>query len=325
MNALLIAARAVHYAAAIVLFGELVFYLVVAEPARREAGHPADADGCDSDVLLRLRRVALWGIVASLVSGAAWLAAEAALMSGRPLAQALTPDTLGLVLGKTTFGRVWLLRLGIAIGLGMLMAAMGRADNRQGSSRLAAAALALAATYLAALAWVGHASGGQGLQHAVQIASDAFHLLAAGAWLGALPGLVYVLRRAPSPELAARATQRFSTLGLVSVSVLVATGLIIAWYLVGTLPALFGTEYGRLLLGKLTLFALMVSLAAVNRTYLMPRMIARNRIAPDQLRRNALWETMLGIGVVLIVAVLGVTSPERHHRAGEPMAHVHSP
>lgn len=323
MNALLIAARAVHYATALLLFGEFMFFLVVARPAWRDAGYsPCERD---SGVQRRLHRVASWAIVASVASGAAWLAAEAANMSGMPLAQAMHPDMLSLVLGKTAFGRVWVLRLGITVALCVLLLAMRRITDQKGSLRLAAGALIAAAAYLGTLAWAGHASAGQGLDRSVRIVSDAVHVLAAGAWLGGLPALAYVLRSAPSHDVAARATRRFSTLGVMSVGALVVTGLIIAWHLVGTLPALIGTEYGRLLLAKLALFAPMVSLAAVNRCYLTPRVIAYDRIALGRLRSNALWEATIGIVVVSIVAVLGVTSPEAPHGATRAMAHAHGP
>lgn len=322
MNTLLIAARAVHYATALMLFGEFVFFLVVANPVWRDAGYaPCERD---SGVRRRLHRVALWAIVASVASGAAWLAAEAAIMSGMPLAQAMHPDTLSQVLGETVFGRVWVLRLGITVALCVLLRAMRQVADRKGSVRMAVGALVAAAAYLATLAWVGHASAGRGLDRSTQIASDAMHLLAAGAWLGGLPGLAYLLWSAPSHDLAARATARFSAMGMMCVSALVVTGLIMAWYLVGTLPALPGTEYGWLLLAKLALFALMVSLAAVNRYYLTPRIIAHDLIALGRLRRNALWEMTIGIVLVSIVAVLGVTNPETRHHSTLSIVHAHS-
>src|SRR5438045_2510915 len=82
-------------------------------------------------------------------------------------------------------------------------------------------------------AWAGHAAAGEGSDLVIQLVSDIVHLLAAGAWLGALPALVYFLRRAPSHAAAAHATRRFSILGVASVSALVVTGLANTWYLVG--------------------------------------------------------------------------------------------
>ena len=47
-------------------------------------------------------------------------------------------------------------------------------------------------------------------------------------------------------------------------------GLVNTWFLAGTVPALIGTEYGRLLLAKIALFATMVTFAAVNLLRMTP-------------------------------------------------------
>jgi putative copper resistance protein D len=181
----------------------------------------------------------------------------------------------------------------------------------------------LAGAYAATLAWTGHALSDAGADRYVHLASDAVHLLAAGAWVGALPGLASLLERAGDvarPErfaLAVSATRRFSTLGMVSVSALM-TGLINAWYLIGNVAALLGTEYGRLLLWKLLIFAMMVALAAINRLRLTPRLatattiVTPSRSALAGLRRNTLLELTGGVAVVGIVAALGVATPAMH-------------
>ncbi len=77
----------------------------------------------------------------------------------------------------------------------------------------------------------------------------------------------------PTPAwsaLAAIATQRFSSLGLIAVTTLLVTGLINAWFLVGSVPALIETPYGQLLSTKVALLAAIVSIAAVNRLKLRP-------------------------------------------------------
>jgi hypothetical protein len=93
--------------------------------------------------------------------------------------------------------------------------------------------------------------------------------------------------------------------------------------LAGSIPALLGTDYGRLVVLKIALFLLMVGLAAVNRLRLTPRLggdpgaagVAR---AARQLRRNAAIEASLGAIVIAVVAVLGVLPPasHAHHESG---------
>ena len=93
-----------------------------------------------------------------------------------------------------------------------------------------------------------------------------------------------------------------------------------AWFLVGSIRALVGTGYGRLLLAKLALFAVMVSLAAVNRWGLTPRLARHDGGAMRRIRRNAMAETAVGLAVVSIVAVLGVTIPAAHRVEASPAA-----
>ena len=316
---MLAAARAVHFASIMLLFGGFVFVLAVARPARRGAGR---ASFWNTDALYRkLFLIAICSLAASIVSGAAWLGAEAASMSGVPFAQAIDQKTLGIVLGETAFGGLWLVRLALALALGALLLAIGRSTDDTRSSRLAMCALLLAAAYLATLAWAGHAGAGQGRDRFIQLTSDVVHLLAAGAWLGALPGLAMLLGDARPREVAIRATRRFSILGLASVGALALTGFANAWYLVGTVPALLGTDYGRLLLAKLALFAAMVVLATVNRFELTPRLAAEDDRALRSLRRNAVLEIAAGIAVVTIVGALGITIPAAHVTPTWPFDH----
>jgi putative copper resistance protein D len=310
MNAVLAVVRGVHFASTLLLFGELVFGLVVAVPAARTDGNGrARAD----HLWRRGRTVSSWALGVSIASWLAWLVCAAAEMSGTPVAEATTPATLGLVLGRTGFGHVWLLRVGLAAIVALPLA-------RAGSTVARYLALAAAAAYLASLAWAGHAVAGEGAERDIQLAADAVHLLAAGAWLGALPGLVAALGRGQSLATAAQMARRFSALGLASVCALLFTGFVNGWHLVGDVPALLGTNYGRLLLGKVALFAGMLALAAVNRTVLTPRLAREDGAARLRLRRNALLETAAGLGVIAIVGVLGITVPAAHQRPVWPFS-----
>ena len=315
---MLAAARALHFASAMLLFGGLVFVLVVARPAWRVAGGASSAN--PYTLYRRLLLIAIWSLAVSIVSGAIWLGTEAASMSGLPFAQAIGRETLGVVLRETAFGGLWLLRLVLAVTLGALLA-ICRSAGDVPSSRLGMSALLFAAAYLATLAWAGHAAAGQGRDRFIQLASDAVHLLAAGAWLGALPGLAMLLGDARPREVAVGATRRFSMLGLASVGALALTGFVNTWYLVGTVPALLGTDYGRLLLAKIALFAVMVVLAAVNRFDLTPRLAAEDDRALRSLRRNAVLEIAAGIAVVTIVGALGIAVPGAHGTPAWPFDH----
>jgi len=238
-------------------------------------------------------------------------------MSGLPAWEALRGGTLAVVLTQTSFGRTWMLRGGLALALAVTLAADARsADGKRG--RTLGAAVLLAAGYLAALAFAGHAAGGQGQERYPRIGVDMVHLLAAGAWLGALPGLALLLSRArrgadaASFGVAGRATRAFSTLGTVAVAALLLSGIANTWYQVRGVDALVATEYGWLVLAKVALFAVMLALAAVNRWKLSPRVVAADEAALRLLSRNAMLELALGAAVLAIVGVLGITVPAMH-------------
>ncbi len=304
---MIVAARTVHFASVVLLFGELLFALAIATPIWRDASRTV---GPGPRLLPLALRFGAWALAASVISAVIWLVGEASVMSGKPIAQ-IGGDTVGLVLSSTVFGRLWVWRLGLAIALAALLLAIGRSTSGRRTLRLAVGALLVAAAYLAALAWTGHAAAGP----PAQFVSDVAHLIAAGAWLGALPGLAVLLGSALPPEVTAQVTRRFSTLGVLSVGTLVVSGVGNAWYLVGDLPALIGTTYGRLLLAKLALFAAMVALAAVNRFSLTVRLQTQHTSdlsASRSLRRNATLEIAAGMMVLAIVGLLGITVPAAH-------------
>ncbi|HKW80393.1 MAG TPA: copper homeostasis membrane protein CopD, partial [Casimicrobiaceae bacterium] len=309
MNTLLIAARAVHFGTALWLFGEIA--LACALGVGRISG--TSVSGL---LVRRLTTIARLSIGVGIASAVAWLIAVAALMSGTSPLRAIAPATLGSVLYQTQFGHVWLLRFGLAAAVLALLWKPLPGDAR---SRLAWSSL-VALAYLCAIAWTGHAAAAEGRWRGARIVYDAVHLAAAGAWLGALPGLVVLLRFAPALDRA-RVTQRFSHFATAYVIALVASGVGNSWFLVGSIPALIGTEYGRLVLVKVALLLVMLAFAAVNRMVLTPRLAGHDPEAARALRRNALVEIALGLLVVVVVGVLGTTVPAAHRSPVWPFAH----
>jgi putative copper resistance protein D len=183
-----------------------------------------------------------------------------------------------------------------------------------------ALAALLAGANLGSRAFAGHGEEGLGLERNLHLAADFLHLIAASLWLGGLIPLalfLVYLRRFHEEAwgtAASDATCRFSNLGIVAVATLLVSGAINASFLIGGMPALVGTSYGRLLLLKITLFAGMVCLAGINREYLLPRLFGNIGKGPASravqwLLRSTLIEIALGIGVILIVGMLGIMAP----------------
>ena len=303
MDELLIGVRAVHFAATAMVVGIFVFTVAVANPSLRSQA--------DAGRALRRRLAMLAGLslAVAVLSGAVWLLLIAAEIGNEALAESLRSEVAWTVLTQTRFGYVSIARLAIASVLFVFLAA-GRWDWVAASA---------AAAFGGALAWCGHAGASPGLAGDFNVCADAVHLVAAGAWFGGLGPLALLLaaaREANNPawaQIAAGATARFSTVGLVSVATLFATGIINVLMLVGNVATLMEGDYGRLLMLKIVIFLLMVAVACVNRLYLMPRMAEVGRVR--QLQRNCLIEIGLGVAVLLIVAALGTISPMGHAHA----------
>jgi len=311
----LIWTRAIHFAATMAVTGTIFFLGLVAEPAFREA---KIAGSMLDGMRRRLSAISWIGLAVAVISGAAWLILQAAQMADLPLAQTLSEGAAWTVLSETDFGQAWTVRLVIA---GLLAASLPwlAVANPVLSRQRASVAIALASGLVGTLAWAGHAAAGSGIEGGVHLTADLLHLIAAAAWLGALVPLALLLRiatadlRPASLTLARAAVRRFSTLGIASVAALVASGLVNTWVLSGSISALIGTDYGRLLLAKIGLFLLMLLLAAVNRLWLTPRLAASSGDAAEgpigQIGRNTLAEAALGAFIIVVVAVLGTLPP----------------
>jgi copper resistance protein D len=305
----LVAVRAVHFAATAITAGSLVFRAVAAKPARRSEE--------TVEKLLRKQtlRVASIGLVIAVLSGVVWFLLQAASMSGLPLDEASTARVLSTVLNRTQFGLVAEIRIILAISVAACLAYY-RFALAEWLAPVAALGLA------AAIAWTGHAGSTPGDTGLLHLAADALHLLGASAWIGGLVSLVLVLaavRHRQSVASASRAwdtTRRFSTLGVVSVAILAATGIVNAWILVGSFHALVATGYGRLLMLKLVAIATMLVFAFVNRFWLTPQLAASSgelRLETlRQLTRNSSIEIALALAIFAIVGVLGTLHPAVH-------------
>ncbi|WP_374986752.1 copper resistance protein CopC [Streptomyces fradiae] len=137
----------------------------------------------------------------------------------------------------------------------------GPGDRRDLVYGLAVGGTVVAAGIAGTWALSEHAS--TGVQPALAMPLDVLHLLAVAAWLGGLAALAVALYREPSIERAA--VGRFSRLAFGAVAVLAATGLYQSWRQVGSWSALTGTAYGRLLLLKLGLVAVLLGVGWVSR------------------------------------------------------------
>ncbi|MGN9778702.1 copper resistance CopC/CopD family protein [Micromonospora sp. H33] len=143
---------------------------------------------------------------------------------------------------------------------------------------------------------------------AVSVVMDAVHLGSMAVWLGGLVMLaVFLLRQADERELGA-ILPIWSRWAALAVSALLLAGTVQALIEVATPSALVGTTYGRLLLGKIGLFVLVIAVAAYSRALVRRRTVAGR---PTPVRR-AIWAELAITALVLgLTATLVQTTPAR--------------
>lgn len=303
MTAWLVVTRFAHFSACLMFFGVFFFdrFLAPVAAGPKIRGYWQRCDYIFSWILLPV----------VLVSGIGWFVLTAKMMSGQPL----DASVLKVVWSQTEFGHLWKIRL-LFWGVALVLSFFQRPNVA--SREFAAWVMALAAGCMAAsLAWTGHGRE----TSRWHLFADVLHLLGAGIWpMGLLPLFLLVrkARRIAGPEdwpSLAALVNRFSTISLAAVSLMIITGTVNAWFLVGSFSNLIGRPYGHWLLAKLGIFCAALAVAAVNWLRLRRRLAAeqaqpaRALATTARLQRNVQFELVLGLGIVAVVGVLGILPP----------------
>ncbi|WP_414493701.1 copper homeostasis membrane protein CopD [Stenotrophomonas maltophilia] len=215
----------------------------------------------------------------------------------------------------TPVGEAGLLRI---LAVLAMLPLLSFAPPLQGLRRLAL--LALSATALASLSWNGHGAAGDGPSGTVRLVAGIVHLLAAGAWIGAIAAILQLALSPQGLHLRGRtrelwqAAHGFALPGTLIVAALAMTGTYTYIDLGGSVQTLTGTAHGRWLLLKLALVGAMLGLAALHRWRLVPALAVsiRGGWQPRPLRslRHSLaCESVLAVLVLACVAILGTLDP----------------
>ena len=300
-----IAVRLGLYLALMILFGLSSFGLYALRDGERQFG-----------VKVRFAPLLAGAAIISGLLSILGILTLAASMAGVSLT-AVDRPTVSIVLWGTAVGTAWQVRM-VMLVMATVLAFVGIRYPRSALAGIACAA----GTAIATLAWTGHGAMDQGVLGWVHLFADIAHLLAAGIWIGALVGLMLLVFRTSAQVdrdhlvLSHRVLEGFSTVGTAVVAVILISGLINSWVLVGVanIPALPNSPYGQLLMAKIALFAAMVVLAATNRFYLTPafkRLIGAGDHARSigALRRSLTIETGCAIAILGLVAWLGTLEP----------------
>lgn len=321
-------ARAVQYGAIALAIGALAFLLLPwLGGLRSVAGSGPEWQAASEAFLNRARGMFLVAVAAGVVSGVAGIALQGQTAVGGSLVDALSTSVVRGVL-ETHFGLVWGVRILLWLGLGAFFVLAFRKEMPAlRPATLSAAGLALPrplggpqlTVLLVLLAFLGVSPALAGHANAqsptaVLLPSNAAHVFAISIWVGGLAMLLFALphatRKLALPDrgrLLAGVLARFSTMAGACVAVVLVTGIAQSFVYVRNLDNLLHTDYGKILIAKLALFAVVMGFGGYNRQFSVPRLntIAAGGESPG--RAGVLLRRALRAEVVLALAILGVT------------------
>jgi len=248
--------------------------------------------------ILRRRRsrwMTLVSWLALLVGSAAAFALFAAQAIAGSLSDALATDRWGDV-ATTHTGRMILVRIALAVALGALLAL--RQHRTQGWWRGAAGAAGLLT--LATFSASGHANAQQ--PASLWITVDLAHLASITLWIGGLLALCLASKATLSQPDGERMARRFSLSASICVPIIVATGVAQTLKLAGGLDDVTITDWGRLLLVKVTVVVGLLAVAGVSRWLL-------RHDGAASIRRTVTIEFIIGVVVIGIAAGMVALPP----------------
>lgn len=136
------------------------------------------------------------------------------------------------------------------------------------------------------------------------------HLVVAAFWIGILTPLRKLARDPATLSNAARLGHRFGQIASLAVPTLIIAGLIMTWFLVGSMEALLFTPYGQFLVIKVAVVGALLVLALLNKTRFVPSLQQGNISSGQALARSiqfewvCIWLILLATGIFTSVLTL---------------------
>ena len=134
------------------------------------------------------------------------------------------------------------------------------------------------------------------------------HTLVAGAWLGAIWMLHYILLPGKSSQTA-HVLKTFSRIATWFIAILLTSAIILIVFQLNNVTELIITEYGKWLLLKIVIVFSALILAAVNRWKLVPALNEDKQTIFQKLRKSVHIEGILLVVVIGITSILASTVP----------------
>jgi cytochrome c oxidase assembly factor CtaG/putative copper export protein len=206
----------------------------------------------------------VWAALAQLVLVAAQVPLTLSNILAEPPSAAFQPDQLSQLLTQTDVGRALLAQMALAAVTAVTAFLV---ETVGGAVWL----LVLALGCLVPQALVGHAASSAG--HTLAVASLFVHVLAAALWAGGLFALAVAARRGVAGLRFA--VPRFSTLALWCFAAVAVSGAVNAAVRLGSVEALFATQYGALVLGKVGALLILAAFGQRHRARTVPELLRR--------------------------------------------------
>lgn len=302
-------ARWFQLAANMILIGSSIFLAIAAYSRETHS----------SSWVIRIERALPW-LASTLVLGLlAVLAISSALATGIT-GHAWQPSSWYTFLTKTRTGHVWMWREGFALlSLGAALYIKHSSSNRAQWRYVLCATLAIIALSVGSLA--SHSAAEE--MSVTSILPYALHIVLAGVWFGALPAFLLIIftkktgqSREEIDQSGIQTLKRFSVMAMPVMLGVIATGVIVADRTVDTIyAALVATEYGWLLIAKITLLILVLVIASRARSVWLPALAQGQALAAigrKNLRKWVRIEFVLAALIVLLATIIANTIPAKH-------------
>jgi copper resistance protein D len=271
------------------------------------------------------RRVMFSILAASLISAAAIVAGVigAAAAAAEIGTFSVNGTIIGTFLLHTGVGRITIIEiaLGVAACVPAIIAWITLKNTKVSDVALLAAAL-IAAAGLATVPFASHPTTLD--QRLIGVSAAIAHRWALSVWLGGLPALLLLIGAGPVPDdtrrVAALVLRRFSWLATVAMIVILVSGSLLTWFLVRNFSSAIGTEYGRLLLLKLTLLGGVLFIASGLQRSLLPLLETKPSDPVFRSYANRVKiETGLAILIVVIASQMAGMAPPEHENIFWPL------
>lgn len=256
----------------------------------------------------RRAAVVLWtALGVALAASLVGIAIEGIYAAAFPLRElfdsTVLSDTLHARYGETALARIVLLLAAIPITWKLLASREPHDEPR----RLPAWWLGLMSLVgigtIVTLTLASHATSGRWTAAAEP--ADVVHVGAAALWFGGLMLVAVALVPHATTNALSRTLPRFSALATGAIVVIVASGAFQALRQVGTFHALADTGYGRLLIVKVSVFAVLLLVALCS--HRIARLFRRSGGTAESvgpLRRALALEVALGLAILVVTALL---------------------